>query len=275
MRFGSGFLLGGSHRNILPAGVRYTEEAKKLCSTRFTKKIIGGKTVNLVKSLPTFLEAEELGTVVPRRCERCVGCQRCAFQTQEVNRKEQEELQMMRNSLTYEKENQHVVVTYPFIGDANKLRDNKYQVVGMAARYEKKLIKTGMMENYNGVLQEYIDRRTLVPVSEEEIKMHKDEGGLINYIGHHGVEKDNSVTTPLRMVANSATKNCNTGPSVNDLWPKGPNSLSNLLKVLLRWRCYQVALVWDLSKAYRSIHTTKREKFLRLIVWRFGKLKEE
>ena len=103
---------------------------------------------------------------------------------------------MMRNSLTYEKEIQRVVVTYPFIGDANKLRDNKYQVLGMAARYEKKLIKTGMMENYNGVLQEYIDRRTLVPVSEEEIKIHKDEGGLINYISHHGVEKDTSVTTP-------------------------------------------------------------------------------
>ena len=274
-RFGSGFVLGGSHRDIPQAGVRYTEEAKRLCSARFTKKISGGKTCNLVKSLPTFLEAEELGTVVPRRCERCVGCQRCAFQTQEVNRKEQEELQMMKNSLTYEKENQRVVVTYPFIGDANKLKENKYQVVGMATRYERKLAKTGMMENYNGVLQDYIDRHTLVPVSEEEIKIHKDEGGLINYIGHHGVEKDTSVTTPLRMVANSATKNCNTGPSVNDLWPKGPNSLSNLLKVLLRWRCYQVALVWDLSKAYHSIHTTKREKFLRLIVWRFGKLEEK
>ena len=131
-RFGSGFVLGGSHRDIPQAGVRYTEEAKRLCSARFTKKISGGKTCNLVKSLPTFLEAEELGTVVPRRCERCVGCQRCAFQTQEVNRKEQEELQMMKNSLAYEKENQRIVVTYPFIGDANKLKDNKYQVVGMA-----------------------------------------------------------------------------------------------------------------------------------------------
>ena len=36
-----------------------------------------------------------------------------------------------------------------------------------------------------------------------------------------------------------------------------------------------MALVWDLSKAYHSIHTTKREKFLRLIVWRFGKLEEK
>ena len=154
-------------------------------------------------------------------------------------------------------------------------RSNRYQAVGMAARLERRLTRTGMLENYNGVIQEYIDRRALVPVSEDEIKSHKEEVGLINYIGHPGVEKDSSTTTPLRLVANSATKNCNTGPAVNDLWPKGPNSLSTLLKVMLRCRCYPVALVWDLSKAYHSIYTSRRERFLRLIVWRFGNIKAE
>ena len=36
-----------------------------------------------------------------------------------------------------------------------------------------------------------------------------------------------------------------------------------------------MALVWDLSKAYNSIHTPEKEKFLRLIVWRSGKLEEK
>lgn len=54
----------------------------------------------------------------------------------------------------------------------------------------------------------------LVPVSEEEIRLHREEGGIINYIGHHGVQKDTSITTPLRLVTNSATKICNTGPAV-------------------------------------------------------------
>ena len=54
---------------------------------------------------------------------------------------------------------------------------------------------------------EYIECKTLVPVTEDEIKKHEEDGGHINYIGHHGVEKDTSITTPLRMVANSATKN--------------------------------------------------------------------
>jgi hypothetical protein len=163
-----------------------------------------------------------------------------------------------------------VNVTYPFKGDHSRLNDNLYQVVGMATRYGRKLVRSGMIDNYNGVLQDYIDRKTLVPISGDEIRQHKEDGGFINYICHHGVEKDTSTTTPLRLVANSATKNWNTSPAVNDLWPKGQKSLSSLLRVMLRWRCYPVALVWDLS-----IYTSKREKFLILIVWRFGKSEED
>ena len=50
------------------------------------------------------------------------------------------------------------------------------------------------------------------------------------------------------------------------MWPKGPNSLNNLFLVLLRFRCYEIGLVWDLSKAYNSILTTLNEFFTRLVV---------
>ena len=62
----------------------------------------------------------------------------------------------------------------------------------------------------------------LVPVTKQQIQEYKEQGGYINYIGHHGVEKETSTTTPLRIMLKSVLKNCNTGPSVNDLWPKGP-----------------------------------------------------
>ena len=130
-----------------------------------------------------------------------MGCQKCAFQTQELNRKEQEELQMLKNGLTYDPENQRVNVTYPFKGDPSRLKDNRYQVVGMATRYKRKLVRSRIFDNYNGVLQDYIHRQTLVPVSKEEISQHKEDGGFINYIGHPGVDKDTSTTTPLRLVA--------------------------------------------------------------------------
>ena len=72
-------------------------------------------------------------------------------------------------------------------------------------------------------------------------------GGTIHiYISIHDVVKPDSVKTLLRLVTNSALKVCNTVPSIND----------NLFMVLVSFRCYVVALVWDLSKAYNSIKIT-------------------
>ena len=48
----SGFALVGSHKDIPQAGIQYTQEAKQLCSAIFSKKMDGGKTCNLVRSVP-------------------------------------------------------------------------------------------------------------------------------------------------------------------------------------------------------------------------------
>ena len=79
------------------------------------------------------------------------------------------------------------------------------------------------------------------------------------------METDTSPTNPLRLVADSTIKNYDTGPAVRDLWPKGPNSMSNLLKVTLRKRCYSVALVSDLSKEYPSIRTSEKESKMKFV----------
>ena len=278
VKFGSGYVLGGYHESFHGGTPTLTKEAKKLTSLKFAKKIIQGKSINLIdtKKYPSFLEAEELGTEVPRRCERCVGCSRCSNQSQELTRKEQDELEMLQKNLVHDEDKEQVSVTYPIIGDIAKMRDNRYQAISMAKGLEKKMKKKGQLDDYNAVFKEFVERGVLVPVQPEDLESWKEQrnenalDGVVHYISHHGVDSDHSATTPLRLVANSAVKNCSTGPSANDLWPKGPNSINNLLKVLIRWRTYPVALVFDLSKAYQSILTTNREKFLRLVVWRYG-----
>ena len=277
VKFGSGVVLGGRHESFKGESVQLTEEARRITSLKFAKRNINGKSINLLDSrrLPTFHEAEELGTVVPRRCDRCMGCTRCSNQSQEMSRKEQEELTMLRKALVHDEENNVMTVKYPVVGDLEKMKDNRYQVVSMAKGLERKLVKKKQLEDYNKVFKEYVDRKVLVPVSAQEIKDWQESGGKIHYISHHGVVNDNSASTPLRLVANSAVKNCSTGPSANDMWPKGPNSINNLLKVFCRWRTYETAVVFDLSKAYQSVQTTEREKFLRLVVWRYGETNED
>ena len=68
--------------------------------------------------------------------------------------------------------------------------------------------------------------------------------GPSNYISHHYVEKS-SVSTPIRIVTNSSLKNG--VRSLNDCIPKGPNSLNCLVDVMVRFRSYEVGLVFDLQ----------------------------
>ena len=82
------------------------------------------------------------------------------------------------------------------------------------------------------------------------------------------VDQLTTVTTKLRLVSHSSLKN---GPrSLNDCLPKGPNSLNSMFAVMIRFRCYQSGLVFDLTKAYNSMITGLVEKHVRRLVWRFS-----
>ena len=95
-------------------------------------------------------------------------------------------------------------------------------------------------------------------------------GKKVNYISHHSVNKPDKATTKRRLVSNSSLPNSGKGPSVNQLWPKGPNPLKPLQGIMIRFRCYPVAMVFDVYKAFHGIHTTENELFLRLMLWRHG-----
>ena len=90
----------------------------------------------------------------------------------------------------------------------------------------------------------------------------------LNYLDHHGVLSD-SATTPYRFVINSSLANSNTGVSLNDCIPKGPNSIKSLLGCMITFRSYPHIVVFDLSKCYQQMFTGEKEKHLRRIVWRF------
>ena len=100
-------------------------------------------------------------------------------------------------------------------------------------------------------------------MSAEEIS---DWSGPYQYITHHAVLKD-SITTPVRVVTNSSFNNG--GQSLNSCIASGPNSLNPMLDVMIRFRSYEVAIQFDLSKAYNTLRTGPVEKHLRRFLWRF------
>ena len=46
--------------------------------------------------------------------------------------------------------------------------------------------------------------------------------------------------------------------------------MGDLYNILIRWRSYNKALSYDVTKAYHSIHVAEQERMMRLVVWRFS-----
>ena len=103
-----------------------------------------------------------------------------------------------------------------------------------------------------------LNRGVVTEISEGEITANT---GPVNYITHHEVYKPGSLSTPVRLVSNSLFRNGST--NLNDITVKGPNTLADIYNNLFKFRSYQVALVFDITKAYNSIKTGLIEKHLR------------
>ena len=172
----------GSHPRIRCKKVVLLTVTAKLRSAKFLTTVINGKKMNHVKRVgyPEFLKVEELAIEIPRRCERCAGCKRCSYQSQEMSRKEQEEYRLLKDVTTADLKNKSVRTSYPIIGDITKMKDNRGQAVRRAEVLEKSPKRKGLTESYNNVFQEYVDRGVLQEVSTEEIEKWKQGGGYIH-----------------------------------------------------------------------------------------------
>ena len=104
------------------------EETFERSHASWTTKFVKApkKIVNKIRKTTafSFLECEELGTGQPRRCGSCANCSCCSVCTQELTRKEQEELGQIEANLKLDPDTKVLTFHYPLIGDPMKLTDN-------------------------------------------------------------------------------------------------------------------------------------------------------
>jgi hypothetical protein len=102
---------------------------------------------------------------------------------------------------------------------------------------------------YQAIVDDWVEKGILCETSEEELKKRQ-----VHYIElpHHAVIREESVSTPVRIViaGNAADQGM---ASANDHFDPGPNLLPKLLKVLLRWRSHGHFIVGDVSKAFLQV----------------------
>ena len=264
--FGTNKVLGGSHKllgesdNVNAAVVAHARS--RIVNTRvmFDKYLDPG-----IDGMTT----EQFGVMVVPKCEDCKRslekCKWCSGQINQMSRKDQEEYMEIHNNLELDPIQKCWKTVYPYRCDPSAVLENNYQQAESCfLRREARLLKLpGIAEKVDEQYQDFIKRGVYSEISEEEDRNYV---GPRYYVTVHEVIKEESSSTPVRLVTNSSLKY--KGVCVNDVWKKGPNTLNNMFGVQLRFRCHSVALVCDISKMYHSVKTKPVERHIRRVLYR-------
>ena len=223
------------------------------------------------RRLPTFLEAEDLACPPHPACAEhrasLKNCRECHWRGARVSLREKAALEYMEDSL-HRRQDGKLEISYPFNDSAFLQRDNRVQARMVQERVEDTVRRKGVEDEYREEMDKAINAGSLREISAEE---QARWNGPVHYVTHFGVINLDSKSTKVRVVSNSAMPNANTRRSFNDTTEPVPNALSDLWDILVQWRGHEVAIMYDLAKAYQSVKTGDLELHLRRVLWRPSK----
>ena len=105
---------------------------------------------------------------------------------------------------------------------------------------------------YKNFIAEYLELQHVNPVTSHNVENNNE-----CYLPHHGVLREHSTTTKLRVVFN-ASQMTSSDKSLNSLIEKGFKQKQNLQKdiqaLILKWRTYKYAFTADIEKMYRYMY---------------------
>ncbi|XP_011860374.1 PREDICTED: uncharacterized protein LOC105557673 [Vollenhovia emeryi] len=117
-------------------------------------------------------------------------------------------------------------------------------------------------DQYAEFMREYIELNHMSLVKE-------DDALNAVYLPHHGVVRESSTTTKLRVVFDASAKTTS-GISLNDTLMVGANLQDNIIDIVMRFRLPAIAITADLKKMYRQILLHSSDRDYQRILWRFS-----
>ena len=144
----------------------------------------------------------------------------------------------------------------------DELADNFLSSKRRLQNLRPKLLKQGIFERYDKIFKEYEKEQIIerVPIDEEPKGC-----GLVHYLPHRPVVREDRATTKIRAVfdASAATE----GVSLNNCLFSGPNLLSKIFDILLRFRLNKIAIVADIKQAFLNIGIHKEDQDYLRFLW--------
>ena len=172
-----------------------------------------------------------------------------------------------KQHVTRDKDGRYVVAL-PFRSTTKTLGESKQialkRLGGLQKRFERDI---EFRQQYSSVIQEYLELNHM-----SLINIPQDEESF--YLPHHGVIKDSSSTTKLRVVFNASAKS-SSGVSLNDVLMVGPTIQDDLFSLIIRYRFHNYVLIADIEKMYRQFLIREEDrKYQKILWWENDKIKE-
>ncbi|XP_020299330.1 uncharacterized protein LOC109863477, partial [Pseudomyrmex gracilis] len=158
------------------------------------------------------------------------------------------------------------VVRLPLVREPPDLSATKQAAMSSLFRMETRFTREPELHTmYSDFMRQYEE---LAHMSPAIIHDEKGEGKRTCYLPHHGVIRDSSLTTKLRVVFNGSQL-VPSGESLNANLRIGENLLPALTDILLQWRAHRFVLATDIEKMYRQILIHPDDRDLQRILWRY------
>ena len=141
-----------------------------------------------------------------------------------MTREQAEVLHRVEAEMTLDTGKNKIIVSFPWNNRLDKMKSNYAQAKARQAGVEGRLRKVGRQAEYHQEMSKAIESGAVCKLSTEELS---EWTGPCHYIVNFPVYKPGSGSTPLRIVANSALKNCHTGYSVNECMDVGPTTVAS------------------------------------------------
>ena len=91
------------------------------------------------------------------------------------------------------------------------------------------------------------------------------ESGKTHYLAHRPVIRKSKETTKIRAIVDASCSG--NGLSLNDCLYSGPNLLSKIFDILLRFRLNYIALLADIKQAFLNIEISSEHKDYLRFLW--------
>ncbi|KAF4514229.1 UNVERIFIED_CONTAM: hypothetical protein B566_EDAN019507, partial [Ephemera danica] len=161
-------------------------------------------------------------------------------------------------------------VALPLISPPSSLGNSYPLALSRLYSVERKMKKDKIYcARYHEFMADYLRRGHMEQVPDEETKQRVN----VYFLPYHGVVKEGSSTTKLRVVFDATARPPN-GKSLNDILPNTFIEQESLVAILLRFRLFKVSISADIARMFRQIDLEPKQCNLQRILWRFNSNEE-